>query len=336
MKTAVIFGVTGQDGSYLAEFLLSKKYSVVGVYRRSSVDTTIRLERCKPDENFTLVYGDVVDSGSIFSILNQYKPDEVYNLAAQSHVGTSFTQPKLTWDVTAQGCLNILEVIRTLKLDTRFYQASSSEMFGDNFSTDSEGLQFQDENTAFSPQSPYAIAKCAAHHSVTLYRQSYNIFACGGILFNHESERRGERFVTRKISRYVAQLNLCNLLNTEPPKLYLGNLDAVRDWGHAEDYVEAMWLMLQQDSPDDYVIATGTSYSVRDFLDEAFSHQSLVDHWEDCVQIHPAFIRPSDVPYLRGVPDKAESALGWRRKVSFSELVHRMVISDTAIVTKGY
>jgi GDPmannose 4,6-dehydratase len=335
MKTAVIFGVTGQDGSYLSELLLAKNYNVVGVYRRSSVDTTIRLEDCKPSDNFTLVYGDVVDSGSIFSILNDHKPDEVYNLAAQSHVGTSFLQPKLTWDVTGQGCLNILEAIRTLKLDARFYQASSSEMFGNNFSEDEDGHKYQDERTPFSPQSPYAIAKCAAHYSVSLYRQSYNIFACGGILFNHESERRGERFVTRKISRYIATLRLHEKLGTEPPKLYLGNLDACRDWGHAEDYVKAMWLMLQQEVPEDYVIATGNSYSVRDFLDEAFSHYPPISNWEDCVRIHPSFLRPSDVPYLRGIPDKAKEDLGWSREVSFEELVKRMVESDTAQMLKG-
>ena len=235
MKTAIIYGVTGQDGSYLSEFLLSKGYTIYGVTRRSSVDNTSRIAHLLNKTDFNLVQGDVTDYSSIDRLLNEVQPDEVYNLAAQSNVGTSFNQPLLTWNVTGQGCLNILEVIRQMGNRPRFYQASSSEMFGDQYNLDNNREKYQDERTTFNPQSPYAIAKLAGHSAVSLYRRSYDLFACGGILFNHESERRGERFVTRKISRYVAELYWATQTGRSIPKLKLGNLAAKRDWGHAED-----------------------------------------------------------------------------------------------------
>jgi GDPmannose 4,6-dehydratase len=280
VKKAIIYGVTGQDGSYLSELLLSKEYTVYGITRRTSVDNTLRINHLSNKNNFNLLQGDVTDPSSIYRLLNEVQPDEVYNLAAQSHVGTSFEQPLLTWSVTGQGCLNILEVIRQMGNRPRFYQASSSEMFGDQYNLDNNREKYQDERTKFAPQSPYAIAKLAAHSAVSLYRRSYNLFACGGILFNHESERRGERFVTRKISRYVADLYWATQTGRSIPKLKLGNLAARRDWGHAEDYVEAMWMMLQQDEPMDFVIATGETYSVEDYLKEAFKCINIVEYMD--------------------------------------------------------
>jgi GDPmannose 4,6-dehydratase len=354
MKKALIFGITGQDGSYLAELLVNWGYEVTGVTRRVSVSTLSRIEHILPQIN--IVEGDVTDGFNVSKIIEEVKPDEIYNLAAQSHVGTSFKQPSLTWDITAGGCLNILEAIRysPRKDDIRFYQASSSEMFGKNYSTDtdkkslvgyivgngSEQKKYQDESTEFMPQSPYAIAKLAAHHLVRNYRDSYGIHGSCGILFNHESERRGEHFVTRKITKWIGEFVnwkgesnvVCRGDNVvkqgeEFPKLRLGNLDAKRDWGHAEDYVYAMWLMLQQEDPDDYVIATGETYTVRDFLDAAFSYVGI-DNWENYVIIDPEFYRPAEVDYLLGIPAKAESELGWRRKISFQQLAERMVSHD--------
>jgi len=336
VKKAIIYGVTGQDGSYLSDLLLSKQYTVYGVTRRSSSDNTSRITHLLNINNFNLIQGDITDTSSIYRLLNEVQPDEVYNLAAQSHVGTSFGQPQLTWCVTAQGCLNILEVIRSMGNRPRFYQASSSEMFGDQFSirnnTSLNNLQsnqdpYQDEQTAFNPQSPYAIAKLAAHHATTLYRNSYDLFACSGILFNHESERRGERFVTRKISRYVANLYWATQRGRSIPKLKLGNLSAKRDWGHAEDYVEAMWRMLQQDTPSDYVIATGNTYSVEDYLKEAFKCIDT-NEYMDYVEIDQSLIRPSEVPYLRGISKKAEKRLNWKASIGFKDLVSRMVQHD--------
>lgn len=354
MKKALIFGITGQDGSYLAELLLTWGYEVTGVTRRVSVSTLSRIEHILPQLN--IVEGDVTDGFNVSKIIEEVKPDEVYNLAAQSHVGTSFKQPSLTWDITAGGCLNILEAIRysPRKDDIRFYQASSSEMFGKNYSTDvnkkslvgyivgngSDQKKYQDESTEFMPQSPYAIAKLAAHHLVRNYRDSYGIHGSCGILFNHESERRGEHFVTRKITKWIGEFVnwrgdsnvVCRCDNVikqgeEFPKLRLGNLDAKRDWGHAQDYVYAMWLMLQQEDPDDYVIATGETYTVRDFLDAAFSYVGI-DNWEDYVVIDPKFYRPAEVDYLLGIPVKAEEELGWNRKISFQQLAERMVHHD--------
>ena len=327
MKKAIIYGVTGQDGSYLSELLLSKEYTVYGITRRTSVDNTIRINHLFNKNNFILLQGDVTDTSSIYRLLNEVQPDEVYNLAAQSHVGTSFEQPLLTWNVTGQGCLNILEVIRQMGNRPRFYQASSSEMFGDQYNLDNNREKYQDERTTFAPQSPYAIAKLAAHSAVALYRRAYGLFACGGILFNHESERRGERFVTRKISRYVADLYWATQTGRSIPKLKLGNLAARRDWGHAEDYVEAMWMMLQQDEPMDFVIATGETYSVEDYLKEAFKCINIVEYMQ-YVEIDESLIRPSEVPYLRGISKKAERRLSWKPNIVFVDLVNRMVRHD--------
>ena len=327
MKKAIIYGVTGQDGSYLSELLLSKEYTVYGITRRTSVDNTLRINHLSNENNFNLVQGDVTDTSSIYRLLNEVQPDEVYNLAAQSHVGTSFEQPLLTWNVTGQGCLNILEVIRQMGNRPRFYQASSSEMFGDQYNLDNNREKYQDEKTRFAPQSPYAIAKLAGHSAVSLYRRSYDLYACGGILFNHESERRGERFVTRKISRYVADLHWATQTGRSIPKLKLGNLSARRDWGHAEDYVEAMWMMLQQDEPMDFVIATGETYSVEDYLKEAFKCINIIEYM-DYTEIDDNLKRPSEVPYLRGIADKAKRRLDWKPKTGFKQLVSRMVQHD--------
>ena len=327
MKKAIIYGVTGQDGSYLSDLLLSKEYTVYGVTRRTSFNNTLRISHLLNKKQFHLVQGDVTDISSIYGLLNEVQPDEVYNLAAQSHVGTSFNQPLLTWNVTGQGCINILEVIRQMVNRPRFYQASSSEMFGDQYNLDNNREKYQDERTTFNPQSPYAIAKLAAHSAVSLYRRSYNLFACGGILFNHESERRGERFVTRKISRYVADLHWATQTGRSIPSLKLGNLSAQRDWGHAEDYVEAMWMMLQHDYADNFVISTGNTYSVEDYLKEAFKCINIVEYM-DYVEIDESLMRPSEVPYLRGISKKAERRLGWKPKVGFKNLVSRMVQCD--------
>ena len=326
MKKAIVYGVTGQDGSYLSELLLSKDYTVYGVARRTSTPNTLRINYSLTQKQFHLVQGDVTDSGSIYRLLNEVQPDEVYNLAAQSHVGTSFEQPSLTWNVTGQGCMNILEVIRDMGNRPRFYQASSSEMFGDQYNLyDKE--KYQDEHTVFRPQSPYAIAKLAAHHAVRLYRDSYGIFACGGILFNHESERRGERFVTRKISRYVAALHWATQEGRSIPNLKLGNLAAKRDWGHAEDYVKAMWLMLQQEEPMDFVIATGKTYSVEDCVKEAFKCINI-NEYGNYIEQDPKLKRPSEVPYLRGLAAKAKRRLDWEPDITFSGLIKRMVQYD--------
>jgi GDPmannose 4,6-dehydratase len=344
---AIIFGITGQDGSYLAELLLEKGYTVIGVTRRVSVDTLQRISHILPQ--LEIIEGDITDAFSVNNIINEVEPDEIYNLAAQSHVGTSFKQPSLTWDVTAGGVLNILEAIRYSgrKEEIKFYQASSSEMFGKNFSKSAfaggikisydgrleanvdkkcEPRKFQDEDTPFAPQSPYAIAKLAAHHLVRNYRDSYEIFGCSGILFNHESERRGEKFVTRKITKWIGEF-IASGSDDNFPRLRLGNLDAKRDWGHAEDYVRAMWLMMQEDIPDDYVVATGTTHSIKDFLDEAFGHIGISD-WANYVVIDSEFYRPAEVDYLLGCPSKAKNTLEWRPEVSFSQLVCRMVESD--------
>jgi GDPmannose 4,6-dehydratase len=328
-KNAVVFGITGQDGSYLTELLLEKNYDVIGVTRRVSTGNTGRIVHLMDCPHLHLVEGDLTDYSSILRIIEEYEPMEVYNLAAMSHVGTSFDQPLLSFDVTGKGCLNILEVLREHSPYTRFYQASSSEMFGDAF-TEQGGNKFQDENTLFRPQSPYAIAKLAAHHATRLYRNSYSLHASCGILFNHESERRGGRFVTKKITKYVAQLYNHIQSGKDPkshPELRLGNLDAQRDWGHAEDYVRAMWLILQEDNPDDYVIATGTTHSVREFLEAAFNKIGIENYMDFVVQ-DPKFMRPSEVPFLKGSAYKAKVVLGWRPKVDFEELVSRMVEYD--------
>ena len=326
---AIIFGITGQDGSYLAELLLEKGYEVVGITRRVSVPTLIRVTHILP--KIKIIEGDITDAFSVSNVIKEEEPDEIYNLAAQSHVGTSFKQPSLTWDVTAGGVLNILEAIRYSgrKDDIKFYQASSSEMFGKNYNLRegfAEMIKYQDEKTPFMPQSPYAIAKLAAHHLVRNYRDSYGIFACSGILFNHESERRGEKFVTRKITKWIGEF-VASGMDTEFPALRLGNLDAKRDWGHAEDYVRGMWKMVQHETPNDYVVATGETHSVREFLDIAFRHIGI-DDWDDFVVIDPEFYRPAEVDYLLGIPAKAKRVLGWEPEISFQQLVERMVDSD--------
>ena len=355
---AVIFGVTGQDGYYLSKLLIEKGYSVVGVCRRTSTPNTSRIDDLIKNRGLKIAQGDITDFGSVYSILDEEKPSEVYNLAAQSHVGTSFNQPSLTWDITAKGCLNILEVIRKQPEGIRFYQASSSEMFGDQYTINRSGDKFQNEDTSFNPQSPYAIAKLAAHKTTQLYRKAYGIHASCGILFNHESEMRGDNFVTKKITKYIGELhNWLDSFHIEPndcseleddgdkisfdasrfldtmvtyqtfPKLRLGNLDACRDWGHAEDYVMAMWLMLQQDTPDDYVVATGETHTVKEFLIESFSCKGFESH-EKFVMQDDALFRPSEVPYLNGDYSTAREKLGWTPKISFKELVRRMVDYD--------
>ena len=327
MKRAIIYGVTGQDGSYLSEFLLDKGYKVIGVTRRSSNSNVSRLPLSLNKKRFKLVQGDVTDPASIYRLLGEHQPHEVYNLAAQSHVGTSFEQPTTTWNITAQGCMNILEVIRGMSKQPRFYQASSSEMFGDNFDYDDNGCSYQDEITAFNPRSPYAIAKVAAHQATGLYRDAYGLFACSGILFNHESERRGEEFLTRKVTKYVADLHISFLEGNDVPKLKLGNLDARRDWGYAPDYVEAMWEMLQLDRPEDYVICTAESHSVEQFVKQAFQCINIYEY-RDYIETDKKLLRPSEVPFLRGDYSKAKYDLGWEPKITFEELVDKMVIND--------
>jgi len=332
MKTAIIFGVTGQDGSHLADLLLEKNYKVVGVSRRSSTDNTDRIRHILNNENFILVQGDITDAFSVSRILKEYvHVDEIYNLAAQSHVAVSFKQPALTWDITGKGCLNILQSMIDLDmLQTRFYQASSSEMYGKNFDTrdclTSMVEKYQDEDTKFLPQSPYAIAKCAAHYMTRLVREGHGMHASAGILFNHEGPRRGETFVTRKITKWIGDF-VKSGRDPEFPKLRLGNLEAYRDWGYAGDYVEAMWMMLQQESPDDYVICTGETHTIREFLDVAFLHVGI-DDWSEYVVQDPEFYRPAEVDYLRGCNDRAIEKLGWEPKHSFEDLVKMMVEHD--------
>ena len=324
---AIIFGVTGQDGSHLADLLLSKDYDVVGVARRSSVDTTLRIKHLLEKSNFSLVHGDITDASSVINILrNDSDVNEVYNLAAQSHVGVSFKQPGLTWDITGKGCLNILQSIVDLGMDCRFYQASSSEMFGDSYDVDEEGNKYQNEETKFLPQSPYAIAKCAAHYLVRLFREAYGLHASAGILFNHEGERRGENFVTRKITKWIGDWSKTGY-DKNFPKLRLGNLDAFRDWGYAGDYVEAMHLMLLEDVADDYVICTGKTYTIREFLDEAFGYINIED-WSEHVVVDPEFYRPAEVDYLRGDCSKANNKLGWTAKNDLKGLVTIMMEHD--------
>tara|TARA_R100000005_G_C4988697_1_gene196493 strand:- start:298 stop:1317 length:1020 start_codon:yes stop_codon:yes gene_type:complete len=337
MKTAIIFGVTGQDGSHLADLLLEKNYQVTGVTRRTSTDNTTRISHILNNENFRLASGDITDASSVLNILREHgEVDEVYNLAAQSHVAVSFNQPGLTWDITGKGCLNILQGLVDLRmLGARFYQASSSEMFGSNYDERaSEGdyddrlpvEKYQNEETKFLPQSPYAIAKCAAHYMTRLYREGYGLHASAGILFNHEGPRRGETFVTRKITKWIGDY-VKSGRSLDFPKLRLGNLDAYRDWGYAGDYCEAMWMMLQQDCPDDYVICTGKTHTIREFLDVAFKEIDIHD-WSNYVVQDPEFYRPAEVDYLRGDCRKANTKLGWTPRHSFEDLVKMMVKHD--------
>ena len=336
-KIALITGITGQDGSLLADFLLKKKYKVFGVKRRSSTFNTSRIDHLYKDiqesKNFIPYYGDMTDSTNIIRIIQDTKPDEIYNLAAQSHVHTSFETPEYTANADALGPLRILEAIRILKLTKKikFYQASTSEMFGNQGKT-------QNEKTPFNPVSPYGVSKLFGYWMTVCYRESYGLFACNGILFNHEGPRRGETFVTRKISRAVAEISL-----DRRKCLYLGNLNAKRDWGYASDYVESMWLMLQKNKPDDYVIATGVAKSVREFVKEAFKVIGINIGWRGknekeigfdkrtkkiLVKIDPRYYRPNELNFLRGDSRKARKVLGWRPRKKFKDLVKEMVEND--------
>jgi GDPmannose 4,6-dehydratase len=325
MTKALITGITGQDGSYLAELLLSKGYEVHGLIRRASTFNTQRIEHLYRDPHgngekvdLYLHYGDMANAGNLVDLVYSIRPDEVYHLAAQSHVRVSFDLPEYTGDVTGLGAMRILEAIRKSGLPARFYQASSSEMFG-------AAKPPQNEDTPFQPQSPYAAAKVYAYWVTRNYREGYKLFASNGILFNHESPRRGETFVTRKITRAVAAIRA-----GRQKKLYLGNLDAKRDWGYAPDYVAAMWKMLQHDAPGDFVIGTGESHSVREFLDEAFGYLNL--DWRDYVEIDPRYFRPTEVDFLQADPSKARRAFGWEPRVFFKDLVRIMVDADLELL----
>ena len=345
MKTALISGITGQDGAYLASFLLRKGYAVHGIKRRSSLFNTARIDGLyedlhEKDPHFFLHYGDLTDASNLIRIIQQVRPDEIYNLAAQSHVKVSFETPEYTANSDALGTLRLLEAIRILGLEdhTRFYQASTSELFGKVRETP------QSETTPFYPRSPYAAAKLYAYWITVNYREAYGIFASNGILFNHESELRGETFVTRKITRAAARIAL-----GLQDRTWLGNLDAKRDWGHAEDYVEAMWRILQHDRPDDFVVATGETHSVREFASLAFREAGLELEWHGkgldekgvetgtgrvLVEVDPRYFRPTEVELLLGDPSKAERELGWKRRVSFEDLVRRMVRYDMELFRK--
>lgn len=342
-KIALITGITGQDGAYLAELLLSKGYEVHGIKRRSSSFNTSRLDNLYQDPHskdvkFYLHYGDMTDATNLIGLMQKINPDEVYNLAAQSHVQVSFETPEYTANADGIGALRLLEAIRLLNMTktVKFYQASTSELYGNS------DIIPQNENTSFSPRSPYAVAKLYAYWITVNYRLAYNIFACNGILFNHESPIRGETFVTRKITRAVAAIKL-----GLQEKLYMGNLDAKRDWGHAKDYVKGMWLMLQQKNPDDYVLATGESHTVRDFIEKAFSEIDETIIWkgkgEDeiglsknsnkiLIEVDKRYFRPTEVNYLLGDPTKAKNILGWEATVKFSDLVKEMVEEDLKLV----
>lgn len=334
MKSALITGVTGQDGSYLAELLLDKGYKVYGLIRRKSKADFGNAEHLK--DKITFIFGDMTDQPSLINAMVVSQADEVYNLAAQSFVGTSWSQPSATADIDGIGVLNMLEAIKTIKKEAKFYQASTSEMFGLVQAVP------QSEETPFYPRSPYGVAKLYGHWITKNYRESYEMYCCSGILFNHESERRGKEFVTRKITDAVARIKHGLQTHVE-----LGNMDAKRDWGHAKDYVEAMWLMLQQDKADDYVVATGETYLVRTFVELAFKRAGFDIEWSGegvneigtdkktgqvVVRINPEFYRPAEVELLLGDPSKAEKALNWERKVSFEDLVNRMVDNDLALV----
>ncbi|MGA2488872.1 MAG: GDP-mannose 4,6-dehydratase [Anaerolineales bacterium] len=324
MKKAFITGITGQDGSYLAELLLSKQYEVHGLIRRASTFNTSRIEHIYQDPHnkngahLHLHYGDITDSGTLVDLIYALRPDEVYHLAAQSHVRVSFDLPEYTGDVTALGAVRILEAIHKSGVPTHFYQASSSEMFG-------AAKPPQNEDTPFKPQSPYAVAKAYACWMTRNYRRGYKMFATNGILFNHESPRRGETFVTRKITRALAAI-----ITGKQKELFLGNLDARRDWGYAPDYVAAMWKMLQYDEPDDFVIGSGEAHSVREFLDEAFGYMNM--DWHDYVKIDPRYFRPTEVDFLQADPSKAQRVIGWEPRVFFKDLVRIMVDADLELI----
>lgn len=326
MKKALITGITGQDGSYLAELLLSKGYEVHGIIRRASTFNTERIDHLYQDPHVNgvklfLHYGDIADSTNLIKLLYRVQPDEIYHLAAQSHVRVSFDIPEYTGDVTGIATVRLLEAIRETGLKARFYQASSSELFGKVQEIP------QKETTPFYPRSPYAVAKAYAYWITVNYRESYGIYACNGILFNHESPRRGETFVTRKVTRAVGRIR-----HSMEERLYMGNLDAKRDWGYAKEYVEAMWLMMQQEQPDDYVIATGATHSVQEFIVEAFGYAGL--DWQKYIDIDPRYYRPAEVDLLLGDASKAKRQLGWQPKTSFKELVHLMVDADIQLAKR--
>jgi GDPmannose 4,6-dehydratase len=328
MKRALITGITGQDGSYLADLLLEKGYEVHGIIRRASTFNTARIDHLYADPHvhgvhLFLHYGDLSDSVNLVKLLYELEPDEIYNLGAQSHVRVSFDIPEYTADITAVGATRILEAIREAGVKTRFYQASSSEMYGKVQEVP------QTEKTPFWPRSPYAVAKVFAYWATVNYRESYNLHACNGVLFNHESPRRGETFVTRKITRAVARIK-----KGMESALYLGNLDAKRDWGYAPEYVEGMWRMLQADSPDDYVLATNETHTVREFVEEAFSHVDL--DWKEFVKYDARYERPAEVDLLIGDPAKAKKQLGWEPRVRFKELVKIMVDADLEMISNPH
>jgi len=319
MKRALVTGITGQDGSYLAEFLLNKGYEVHGLIRRASTFNTSRIDHLlidphEPGARFFLYHGDLSDSAQLTNIIYNIRPDEIYHLGAQSHVRVSFDAPEYTGDITALGTTRILEALRRSGIKCKFYQASSSEMFGNAPPPQNEGVPFQ-------PRSPYAAAKVYAYWMTQNYREGYGLFACNGILFNHESPRRGETFVTRKVTRGIA-----HILAGKQKYLYLGNLEAKRDWGYAPEYVEAMWLMLQQEKPDDYVLGTGETHSVREFVKESFAYAGL--DWEECVRIDPRYFRPTEADVLIADASKARQKLGWNPRVTFKELVRIMADAD--------
>lgn len=333
MKKAFITGITGQDGSYLAELLLEKGYEVHAIIRRCSSFNTDRIDHILTHDRLVTYHGDLVDSSNLHRLISSINPDEIYNLGAQSHVGVSFEIPEYTAEATAIGTLRLLDAIRDSDTDCKFYQASTSEMFGGI-----PGTEPQSEATPFYPKSPYGAAKLYAHQIAINYRESYNMFACNGILFNHESPRRGETFVTKKITRAVAKI-----CAGKQQYLQLGNLDAKRDWGHAKDYVEAMWLMLQQNTPEDYVIATGQTYTVREFVERAFAYVGRTIMWkgsgvneigyckesgDTLVKINPMYFRPAEVELLLGDPSKARDKLGWTAKTSLDELIAEMIDAD--------
>jgi GDPmannose 4,6-dehydratase len=343
MKKALITGITGQDGSYLAELLLDKGYEVHGIIRRASTFNTERIDHIYQDpheENVRLKlhYGDMTDSSNLSRLVEKINPDEIYNLAAQSHVGTSFEIPEYTTDVDAMGTLRLLDAIKEAEVECKFYQASTSELYGKVQEVP------QTEKTPFYPRSPYAAAKLYAYWIVKNYREAYNLFAVNGILFNHESPRRGKRFVTRKITRAVARIT-----KGKQDKIYLGNMNAKRDWGYAKDYVKMMWMMLQHDTPEDYVIATGETHTVREFVEAAFSHVDVDIEWQGedvdekgidkdtgkvLVEVDPKYFRPTEVDLLIGDPSKAKEELGWEPEVKFKELVQLMVQSDLEAIEK--
>ncbi len=325
MKKAFITGITGQDGSYLAEFLLDKGYEVHGLIRRASTFNTGRIDHLykdfhDPNARMYLHYGDLAVSAHLTNLLSEIQPDEIYHLGAQSHVRVSFDTPEYTGDITGLGTIRLLEAIRKTGIQTRFYQASSSEMFG-------AAPPPQSELTPFQPRSPYAAAKVYSYYVIRNYRDAYNIFACNGILFNHESPRRGETFVTRKITRAATRIKL-----GLQDKLYLGNLEAKRDWGFAGDYVEAMWMVLQHDTPDDFVIATGETHSVREFVERVFEKLSL--DYRDHVEIDERYFRPTEVDVLLGDPTKAQKILGWKSKTGFDQLIDMMIETDLELAEK--